>query len=295
MRYSQRLSGLVRVDNRSSTRIKEKAHHLFTSVAFLGDNILSRAAFEDTIVLWRIEGFNSEDPPPSPSEAPTTYDPKQNTRSAFGPGPSSSYPAQYTRLLEFGAAGCSNNFFLRFQVFQAPGRHPVLAFGNAKNKMYFWDLERLTAYHEFKAHVLNPGRNKSKPIERPSWLQLKGGPRKDSRKGKGIDEASTVSIASTPVPVPADMDVTGTCTDMATVLAVHPEIVQNWESMYSMNHSHNHPLKPHRTIVLNEKQNYKANQVAWSPEGDWCVVVGDYNRACFFQRWSGQKPRPGST
>lgn len=161
--------------------------------------------------------------------------------------------------------------------------------------MYFWDLERLTAYLEFKARVLSPERDKSKPIERPSWLQLKGGPRKDSKKGKGLEEASTVSIASTPVPVPADVDVSGTGTDMATVLGVHPEIVQNWESMYSISHSHNHPLKPHRTIVLNEKQNYKANQVAWSPEGDWCVVVGDYNRACFFRRWSGEKPRHNGT
>lgn len=159
--------------------------------------------------------------------------------------------------------------------------------------MYFWDLARLTAYDEFKTAVLNPERDR--PIDhRPSWLTLKGGPRKDAKgKGRDLVDMSTLagsvaagSVASTPVPADTDTGHTG----MAAALGIQPEVVQNWESMYDLSHSHNHPLKPHRTITLSEKQNFKANHVAWSPGGDWCVLVGDFNRACFFQRWAGDKP-----
>ncbi len=112
------------------------------SVAFYGDLILSRACHEDVIVLWRIEGFSSGDPPLPASQAPAC-DTSEQTRSAFSPVISASRPAQYTRLLQFHTPGCGAQFFMRFDVFHAPNEHPLLTFCNAESRILFWDLARL--------------------------------------------------------------------------------------------------------------------------------------------------------
>ncbi|KAJ3474017.1 hypothetical protein NLG97_g10028 [Lecanicillium saksenae] len=62
-------------------------------VAFFGDYILSRACHDNVIVLWRIEGFSSDGPPPPQSVAPTAQtvvptsldDQPRLTRSYFVP------------------------------------------------------------------------------------------------------------------------------------------------------------------------------------------------------------------
>src|SRR6185436_17048731 len=102
-----------------------------------------RACHEDMIVLWRVEGFSSADDLPTPDVAPTAYDPTKLTRSAFSPQTAASGQGQYTRLLQFHTPGCGPQFFMRFSVYQAPNRHPILAFCNAGSKMFFWDLRRL--------------------------------------------------------------------------------------------------------------------------------------------------------
>ncbi|PHH75875.1 hypothetical protein CDD83_4347 [Cordyceps sp. RAO-2017] len=101
-------------------------------VAFYGDQILSRACHDNVIVLWRIEGFSSDSPPPRTSMAPT---------------PQIVVPsAQYTRLLEFHTPNCGPQFFMRFKLHHVPGQNPVLAFCNAAGNIFFWDLKRITEY-----------------------------------------------------------------------------------------------------------------------------------------------------
>ncbi len=154
------------------------------SVAFFGDLILSRACHEDSIVLWRIEGFSSDDPPLPASQAPTAYDTSKQTRSAFSPVISASRPAQYTRLLQFHTPDCGVQFYMRFKMFHAPDKHPVLAFCNAKSRTLFWDLARLPAYSSFIQALKDPKRDKQQPLNRPSWLTARK-PR-EPKKGDAV-------------------------------------------------------------------------------------------------------------
>jgi polycomb protein EED len=217
-------------------------------------------------VQRRIEGFNSGDPQPSPAEAPTAYDPSKQTRSAFAPPTTiSSCAAQYTRLLEFQAAGCGPQFPMRFKVYQAPNRHPILAFCNAKSKMFFWDLARLTTYYEFMATLKDSAGSNSRP-ERPPYLQLKA--------PKKADKDSIPSLGASPDP-----------DNVAPSTVYGPDIIAGWDSMYDISHPHNKPIKPHKTLSLgNDKVAFIGRQVAWSPDGDWCVAVGNLNRVLFFHR-----------
>jgi polycomb protein EED len=194
-----------------------------------------------------------------------------------------SSPALYTRLLEFNIAECNVQFFMRFGLFQSPGKHPVLAFCNAKSKVLFWDLARLTAYHEFMTSLQDPKRDKTVPIQRPSWLPAKA--------PKKADPVSKVRDPSDKDSAPASVDATPDPEAAGAVLEYGPDVVANWESMYG--YTHKNPLKAHKTIAITKDLPREAiligRQVAWSPEGDWCIVAGNSNRALFFQRWVKEK------
>ncbi|KAL3952771.1 hypothetical protein ACCO45_012714 [Purpureocillium lilacinum] len=148
-------------------------------VSFYGDQVLSRACYDNAIVLWRIEGFSSTDPPPRYSEAPTpqavisTSSEGQGgfTRSAFVPAMSPGSPTQYTRLLEFHTPRCAEQFFMRFKLHHVPGQHAVLAFCNAAGSIFFWDFARLTAYREVMERLRKPRQDKNTE-HLPSWLSL---------------------------------------------------------------------------------------------------------------------------
>ena len=61
--------------------------------------------------------------------------------------------------------------------------------------------------------------------------------------------------------------------------------IDDWNEQCDITDSHNE-IKPHKTVTVDPKgQHFVGRQVAWSPEGDWCVVVGNTNRAMIFQRW----------
>ena len=139
-------------------------------VCFYGDLILSKAAEEGKIVLWRITGFNPKLPPPGPDRAPKTGEFK-DTRNGFmkpssrpGNGSSSgdftdhaqnqveeTQRPLFERLLEFHVPD-SNPFYMRFSLLTPspsnPDLHPVLAFGNHNSKIFFFDLTRLEVGHE---------------------------------------------------------------------------------------------------------------------------------------------------
>jgi polycomb protein EED len=255
------------------------------SIAFIGDYILSRSCYEETIVLWRIEGFDSANPPPSPLDAPTAYNPKKITRSAFVNSTPASCPAEYTRLLEFSTPECGQLFFTRFGVFEATGKHPVLAFCNAKSKAMFWDFARLTEYDEFLKKLKDPTRDRSVKLDRPAWLPAKAPKNADilSKAHALVDqtenESPAVSVAATPVP-----DVAG------PALEFGPEVLAYWESMYAVSEE---PLKPHKLIALQKDLHregvFVGRQCAWSPDGVWCIMSGNGNRALLFQRWAKEK------
>ncbi|KAJ9131177.1 Polycomb protein esc [Pleurostoma richardsiae] len=253
---------------------------LIDCVAFYGDCILSRACHEETIVLWRIEGFSSEDPPPAPSTAPTTYDQSRTTRSAFAPVISPACPAQYTRLLQFQTPGCGPQFFMRFSMFHAYGHHPILAFCNAKSSIFFWDLNRLTAYQEFIETLTNPARDKTVPVPRPSWLQPVVHRKKVGDAVSKLKDASDRdSMTTSPDP------------DIPTT-EYSAETLASWKSKYDMSDPHGF-MKPHKTEQFGSAT-FVGRQVAWSPDGEWCVIVGSRNLAVILQRWAKDKARNGT-
>ncbi|CAJ2512177.1 Uu.00g051920.m01.CDS01 [Anthostomella pinea] len=261
--------------------------HFFTSevhsgivdcVAFFGDLVLSRACHEDIIVLWRIEGFSSRDPPPAAHDAPTTSDPERLTRSAFAPATASACPPQYTRLLQFFTPQCGHQFYLRFKLYQNKNRHPILAFGNAHSTIYFWDLARLISYHDFINHMKDPIRDKSQPIHRPGWLvpiqHRAKGDAVDKLKDAASDRESVVSGRTGSVDVETHVDLN---TDYSQ------ETLDSWEGKYDMTRLEE-PIKAHAQSNITIKD-FVGRQVAWSVGGDWCVVVGSKNLAIILQRW----------
>ncbi|KAI1635428.1 WD domain-containing protein [Biscogniauxia mediterranea] len=272
--------------------------HFFTSevhsgivdcVAFFGDLVLSRACHEDIIVLWRIEGFSSRDPPPAASDAPTTSDTERLTRSAFAPATSSACPPQYTRLLQFYTPWCGHQFYLRFKLFHHKDKHPILAFGNAHSTIFFWDLARLMSYHEFINDVRDPTRDKSQPIHRPGWLA----PIQHRHKGDAVnklrdaasDKESIVSGRTGSIDVETHVDQNADYSQ---------ETLDSWEGKYDMTRVEE-PIKAHSQSNITVKD-FVGRQVAWSGGGEWCVVVGSKNLAIILQRWQkkdkGEEKKP---
>lgn len=271
-----------------------------TSVAFFGDLVLSRACHEDIIVLWRIEGFSSDDPIPGPSSAPTTSDTERLTRSAFAPATIS----QYTRLLQFHTPGCGHQFYLRFKLFHQQDKNPVLAFGNAHSEIYFWDLARLTGYHNFLTEMRDSERDATRggaqqqqpvPVHRPGWLQPIKHRKQVGVGGDAVSKLKSNMLAADATGSDRDsvasgrtgsgsIDVVETLqhgADLATNYT--QETLESWEGKYDMTRVED-AIKAHATSKLTIKD-FVGRQVAWNATGEWCVVVGSKNLAIVLQRW----------
>ncbi|KAH8681505.1 WD40-repeat-containing domain protein [Xylariales sp. PMI_506] len=261
--------------------------HFFTSevhsgivdcVAFFGDLILSRACHEDIIVMWRIEGFSSHDSPPLPSSAPTTSDTERLTRSAFAPATASGSTPQYTRMIQFHTPGSGHQFYMRFRLFHDKDKHPVLAFGNAHSTIFFWDIARLISYHVFKNETHGPDRD-GQP-HRPSWLQPIR-PKGDTvSKLKDAEDKNSVISGQTGSEVEAKADMGAQYSQ---------ETIENWEGKYDMTRV-DEAIKAHSQSTITIKD-FIGRQVAWSPSGEWCVVVGSKNLAVIMNRWQKKEEK----
>lgn len=245
-----------------------------SSVAFFGDLVLSRACHEDIIVLWRIEGFSSRDPPPPASSAPTTSDTERLTRSAFAPTTASACPPQYTRMVQFHTPGSGHQFYMRFKLYHNKDQHPVLAFGNAHSTIFFWDLARLTGYHAFKAELNDPDREGV--VQRPSWLLPVVHRQKGDTVSKLRDAEDRDSVISGRTG--SEVDTQGGVSNSYT-----QETLETWQGKYDMSRV-DEAIKAHSQSNITIKD-FIGRQVAWSPRGDWCVVVGSKNLAVILNRW----------
>ncbi len=319
--------------------------------------ILSRACYEDVIVLWRIEGFDSTAEPPSPELAPSNQDTTKLTRSAFTlltPAPpiaSSPVTPAYTRLLQLHTPGCGPQFFMRFGLFHTVGHHPTLAFCNAAAKIFFWDFDCFSAYRQYVTDCLRNDRrglqhgqdgtgdrNGGGALPRPPWLRIMvsrkkvakpagntaaelGGRRAREAMGLGIGardaadrgdgsdhESSIVSgggdgtapgaaAAQNRTATPnkdkaAGAGSNGTTSPQKSSSAVgrgieglyNKETVEDWNSRYNTDNP-NTPVKAHK-VEMAKGQTAVGRQVAWSPEGEWCVVVGSNSLVMVLQRWA---------
>lgn len=251
-------------------------------------------------MLWRIEGFSADDPIPGPLDAPTPTDMAKQTRSYFTPTLSPSRPAMFTRLAQFYTPDCGVQFFMRFRVFHVPGKHPILAFANARSKTFFWDFSRFSSYSRYMGELkeaqkwgmgvgekIGVGEDRDKVqapvVQKPSWLMVKKAKRTaaavvaDTASGLrsvavGGDKESMVSASPDPEGV--------------TPLSHSRETLQAWAEMYDLSNPVGN-IKPHRALQVDG--GFVGRQVGWSPEGEWCVVVGNGNRALIYQRWGKER------
>lgn len=259
---------------------------LLPSVAFYGDWILSRACHEETIVLWRIEGFSSRDPVPSPETAPTTVDPAPLTRSAFRkPKPEAKATQElYTRILSFSAPGCGPQFFMRFKLHHVPDQNPVLAFCNAHGKIFFWDMARIADYCDYTAALANasrdPRQSEEEEVKRPSWLAPIIHRSRSTAKDKAEPTVRERKAQERTTPTDAErID--------ALRNAYNKETLQSWDGKYNSGDPRA-GLKAHKAETIGVST-FVGRQAAWSPNGEWCVIVGSINLILVLQRWAPSK------
>lgn len=128
----------------------EVHHNYVDSLRFYGDLILSKAARDSNdknkkneILLWKIEGFDPDEPPPEdpPIPAPGLY-----TRSSF---PHNARSAGFQRLLSF-RIDHTDRFYHRFGLLHQADMRPVLCMGTEQSKFCFWDLQDI---EEGKVHT----------------------------------------------------------------------------------------------------------------------------------------------
>lgn len=260
--------------------------HFFTSelhsgivdcVAFYGDLIISRACHEDIIVLWRIDGFSSKNPPPSPKDAHSTSDTERLTRSSFVP-PTASTSPQYVRMIQFHTPGCGHQFYMRFKLFHDKGKHPVLAFGNAKSTVFFWDLARLTGFQDFMTELNKPGRETH--LVRPGWLEpQRHKPDAVSKLRNDAEDKDSIISGRTG----SDVE------PFTTSDHYSQETLDSWQQKYGIART-DVPLKEHGHKNISIKD-FIGRQVAWSPLGNWCVVVGSRNLGVVLARWQPEKAK----
>ncbi|KAF2275629.1 WD40 repeat-like protein [Westerdykella ornata] len=216
---------------------KEIHHDYIDCVRFYGDLILSRAAKDDKILLWRIDAFDSsKDPPAAPPLPPSQAvysDETVYVAAAQVPRTRSAWGGKFQRLLQFHHPNAAR-FYIRFGLLQAPGMHPVLGVGNEKHRVSFWDLQKLESAGLGQDVVV---------VEK-----------KKEKKEK-----------SPPKAPPGTRYLTTGISD---------------------------PLKsivPHTTVQL-QGPKFTIQQVAFSPDGRWCVAVGNEDMGAVFSRWEDGFP-----
>lgn len=120
----------------------EVHHNYVDCLQFYGDLIISKACRDQNdrkrneILLWKIDGFDPDEPPPNRPPIPT---PDVHTRSSF---PQSSRSRGFQRLLSFQMPH-TDRFYHRFGLLHKDEMRPILCMGNQESKYFFWDLQRL--------------------------------------------------------------------------------------------------------------------------------------------------------
>ncbi|KAF2002364.1 WD40 repeat-like protein [Amniculicola lignicola CBS 123094] len=280
-------------------------------VQFHNDMIFSRAAKENRIIAWRIDNFNGEEDPPNPppipqlnvveSRTPVTIPARQlfDTRSAWA--------GRYQTLMQFDVPH-SELFYTGFRIFHEPDQHPILAAGNTKNKIFFWDLERLEDV-DVQAEM-----DRVYGSDTKAEALITHANRVRSTSEMTSESASTRSTDTT-------MD-TGQTLSTPTITAPNhrhdPQPPRKpWKSKPAKNTLSKskgfvggianpfQPIPAHKTCTIPKEireetqgnsrciEDHVPRQIAFSRGGDWCVVAGNRGILSVFERWREGFPGEG--
>ena len=282
------------------------------SIKFYDDIIISRAAKENSILIWKIDNFTSNRPPPTYDQAPIPPSQITNRLNAKTTAPllpglanetNSAWGGSFTRLIQLAQPN-SELFYIRFSLFHAPSKRPILAAGNQRSRMYFWDLQRLeetgvppddptnqvVSDQVFKIPE-KPG-SKKKEKENEKAEAEKNGKEEQSRPPttlalRVVRESSAVSSTSSKTTHSANsLSTTGLTSNSKGKSAKNKEKDMSLGDPF-------HPLPSHKSIMV-PKVNFTVRQVAWSRGGEWCVAVGEAGMVAVFSRWEGDgRPQEG--
>lgn len=281
-------------------RSTEVHHNYVDCMVFYGDLIISRnansdpnTAKENEILLWKIDGFDSELEPPA--EYPTPV-PGVDTRSAF---PHASDRRGFQRLLTFDMP-YTDRFYLRFSLLHAPGFRPILAMGSVKYRYSLWDLQALEEGYEENGDVLkNAGRKRkgkqkgainSENLSRLEELRkgdtssgvgsARQQPSTDGRESSvatGHGSGTRQYLAHSHLP---------TCADLALADPSTTSISAPTGRKYDVDDSFQ-PIAAHRFITAKNnlyKQYFATPQMDWSPDGSWLIGVADKGMMVMMKR-----------
>lgn len=165
----------------------------------------------------------------------------------YGESTRSAFGDGYQRLLQFRIPQV-DPFYLRFGLFQQPFKHAVLAMGNLAGRIYFWDLQQLVAWSDKEPLPFVVYKPRREPLTYEEKLAAKG--------EIAISSGSPSKPGKPKPPKSHDMS------DPYVELHVHY----------------------HRTLP---RQPFLSRQIAWSPGGEWMVVVGEQETIAIFNRWGG--------
>ncbi|KAF2113465.1 WD40-repeat-containing domain protein [Lophiotrema nucula] len=249
---------------------------------FCGDNVLSRCAKENRILLWRIDSFNSRrkapDAPIPPSQVVRSetkvvlpLSQKCGTWSAWG--------GSYQRLLSFNLSH-SESWYIRFNVFNGAldqaNVPPVLVAGNQEGTLSFWDLHDVEQYPssaaDARARQKRSNRSKGSSVIRPQSEYT------SSAAAEDTDEGYTTTGSRAPKRKGRKRQ--------KKVKSIPPQILGDpFQS-----------LEPQKQITINRlegrvfKPDWTVRQVAWSQDGRVCVAVGDKGMIAILTRWEDGVP-----
>lgn len=244
-------------------------------IQFYNDLIISRQAREG-IIIWKIDNFNSmaKTPPdaPIPSsnavrsehrvDIPTSTN--LDTRSAWG--------GRFQRLLSFNTPEIEKEFYLRFSLFHRVGHAPILAAGNkSHSNVFFWDLERLETAGVGEPLSL-PANSKTVPTttkaSSSTTTTAPNGP--STTTGVSNPPNSTTTTTNPPRTKKKQKLTTNQIPDEKTLIdrGISDPFFK---------------IKPHKTVTI-PKYTLTGRQVAWSVDGEWCVVAGDHGLIAVLHR-----------
>ncbi|KAF2662679.1 WD40 repeat-like protein [Lophiostoma macrostomum CBS 122681] len=256
-------------------------HHDYVDcVKFYNDLIISRAAKENTILLWKIDNFSSNDSPPAspplphspivqsrtPVRVPVT--PLSGTRSAWG--------GKFQRLLQFEYPQ-TDPFYMRFGLLHELGMHPVLAAGNTKSKIFFWDLQVLEEAG-LGENVPGAGKKKKRDNNRAPTscgLAVTMAGKKMARESSHTSESSAASDPSNPAhSETSKASVSSKGDDLGATTGIG---------------DHFKSIVPHKTETI-PNVSFAIRGMAWSRNGEWLVACGDYGMVAVMDRWGHRRP-----